>query len=84
MILIIGGKVLNVLHPIILKWCIDSFTAGGNGVYYVILYVVVKYIADVVNNLREVTFATVAASGEVYIADKVFNHVQNLSLAFHL
>lgn len=82
--LIVGGKVLNVIHPVILKWLIDAFTAGENGYYLVISYVVVRFAADLVNNFREVTFANVAASAEVFIADKVFNHVQNLSLAFHL
>lgn len=64
-----------MIHPIILKWAIDAFTKGESGFYYVILYVVIKYAADLTNNMREVTFANVSASGEVFIADKVFNHV---------
>jgi ATP-binding cassette, subfamily B, heavy metal transporter len=45
---------------------------------------VVKFSAELVNNLREIPFATVMANAEVFIADKVYNHVQSQSLAFHL
>ena len=82
--MIILAKVLNVIHPIILKFLIDTILEGGTIYWLVIFYCVVKFLADLVNNLREVTFATVAANAEVYIADKVYNHIQNQSLAFHL
>ena len=82
--MIVLAKVLNVIHPIILKFLIDTLLEGGTIYYLVILYCVVKFAADLVNNLREVSFANVAANSEVYIADKVYNHIQNQSLAFHL
>ena len=41
-------------------------------------------MSDFVTNLKDVTFAGVAASAEAYIADHVFNHVQRQSLGFHL
>lgn len=78
------AKVLNVCHPIILKFAIDALVAGDQIYYLVILYCVVKFAADLVNNLRETSFAKVSANAEVYIADKVYNHIQNQSLAFHL
>jgi hypothetical protein len=35
-----------------------------------------RFTADLIKNLQEVIFANVGASAEVYIADKVYNHVQ--------
>lgn len=82
--MIILAKALNVFHPIVLKYLIDTLVEGGSIYHLVILYAVAKFAADLVNNLREVTFAKVSASAEVFIADKVYNHIQNQSLAFHL
>ena len=82
--MIVLAKVLNVVHPIILKYLIDALIAGDTIYSLVALYCCAKFAADLVNNLREVTFAKVAANSEVYIADKVYNHIQNQSLAFHL
>lgn len=63
-----------------LKLVIDRLTTNGNAYLLVILYCVVKFAGEVVNNMREVTFAAVSANAEVFIADKVYNHVQNQSL----
>ena len=82
--LIILAKVLNVLHPLVLKLVIDTLIAGDSIYGLVALYACVRLAADTANNLREVTFAKVSANAEVYIADKVYNHIQNQSLAFHL
>jgi ABC-type multidrug transport system fused ATPase/permease subunit len=82
--LIIMAKVLNVCHPLVLKYLIDELVSGGPIYNYVALYACARLAADLTNNLREVTFAKVAANAEVYIADKVYNHIQNQSLAFHL
>ena len=48
------------------------------------MYCVVRFAADFVNNIREIPFANVSASAEIYIAHMVYTHVQNQSLAFHL
>jgi ATP-binding cassette subfamily B protein len=82
--MIILAKVLNVIHPIILKYLIDTLVEGGSIYYLVGLYACAKFSADLINNLREVTFVKVSANAEVYIADKVYNHIQNQSLSFHL
>jgi len=48
------------------------------------MYAIVRFLADFVNNMREIPFANVSASAEIYIAHMVFSHIQNQSLAFHL
>lgn len=76
-----------MLHPIILKYLIDTITAedddptltadGASTSTYmlVIIYATVKFSADFVNNIREIPFANVAASAETYIAHLVYNHI---------
>lgn len=48
------------------------------------MYAIVRFTADFVNNIREIPFANVSASAEIYIAHLVYSHIQNQSLAFHL
>lgn len=73
--LIVLAKLLNVSHPIILKLIIDTLTAGKDGYFYVGAYVLVRFAADFVNNLREVTFAHVSANAETLIAQRVYSHI---------
>ena len=88
--MIILSKLLNVspnpqvAHPICLKFLIDDLTAGGSGYYDLLLYVLVKFSADICGNLREITFANISASAEIFIAEKVYKHVSDLPLQFHL
>lgn len=83
-LLIVLGKVINVIHPLVLKMVIDWLTLGQTGYFLVIAYCIIKFAGEIVNNMREVTFAAVSANAEVFIADKVYNHVQSQSLEFHL
>jgi len=49
--LIIVGKGLNVVHPLVLKLIIDALTTGQSAYYLVIMYCVVKFAYESVNNL---------------------------------
>lgn len=82
--MIILAKLLNVFHPIVLKILIDTLIEGNQTYHLVVFYGVIRLLADAVNNLREITFARVSANSEVIISSKLFNHIQNQSLAFHL
>lgn len=88
---------LNVSHPLILKFAVDDITcnsekgSGGDCPHtaeytyiLVALYAVIRFLADFVNNIREIPFANVSASAEIYIAHLVYSHTQNQSLAYHL
>lgn len=83
-LMIILAKLLNVFHPIVLKILIDTLIEGNQTYHLVVFYGVIRLLADAVNNLREITFARVSANSEVIISSKLFNHIQNQSLAFHL
>lgn len=86
-ILLIVSRLLNVTHPLILKYAIDAIQAGdgSSNIYFLVaMYAIVRFLADFVNNAREIPFANVSASAEIHIAHKVYSHTQNQSLAYHL
>ena len=81
-VLLVLTKVLNVIHPLILKEVIDAVTSTNYGdemqrhTYFLIgMYTLTMFSADFVNYIREVPFATVSASAETYIAHMVYNHI---------
>lgn len=41
------------------------------------MYALARFLADFVNYVREVPFANVSASAEIYIAHMVYSHIQN-------
>jgi len=94
--LLVLSRGLSVVHPLILKYVIDHVTcdsgAGDPGcvvdhhlTYLLIgMYCTCRFAAEFVNNIREIPFANVSASSEIYIAHLVYNHIQHQSLAFHL
>lgn len=84
LLMLLTSRALNVTHPLILKFAIDAITLDGKEessdhahTYMLIaMYCVVRFLADFVNNVREIPFANVSASAEIYIAHKVYNHIQ--------
>ena len=83
-LLTLAAKVLAVIHPIVLKYIIDNLTLGISSYLLILLYFVVRLASESCNMVREVTFASISASAEVSIASRVYNHIQGLSLSFHL
>jgi hypothetical protein len=88
-LLLFVSRGLNVSHPLILKFAIDDITCDSenqgkegaecphsNDYTYMLvaLYAVIRFMADFVNNIREIPFANVSASSEIYIAHKVYSH----------
>lgn len=98
--MILASKATNVIGPLLLKEVIDAMTCvpvmAAPGVKekvcpteqetYVLIgiYAGFKLLYDLLNNLREIPYAAMAAQAEISIAHDVYDHVQRLSLAFHL
>lgn len=88
-ILLVISRLLNVTHPLILKYTIDAIgcdqsidptncDSDHNRTYMLIfMYAGTRYAADLVNNIRELPFANVSAAAEIYIAHMVYNHIQH-------
>jgi hypothetical protein len=98
LLMLLLSRGLNVTHPLILKFAIDDITCNSgiadqldkcphsvsHTYFLVALYVIIRFSADFVNNIREIPFANISASAEIYIAHLVYTHTQNQSLAYHL
>lgn len=88
---LIGAKVANVSVPLIFKEIIDGFTPTA-GVQAVLLaplgliaaYGVLRFSVSLFTELRELIFARVTQRAVRTIALRVFEHLHQLSLRFHL
>ena len=88
-------KGCQVLNPLILKYAVDGIICDRNEkdnecstveeTYLLIgAYGIFKFAYDLLNTLREIPYSRMAAAAETQIANDVYDHVQRLSLAYHL
>jgi len=87
--LLISSKLINVQVPIIFKYIIDSVSAIPMEASTIPLALLLGYgaarmSASLFNELRNAIFASVAQRAIQELAKKVFMHILNLDLAFHL
>lgn len=78
------GKMAGLVTPIILKLIVDDLTEGDFPWHYVILYGLGRFGAVLCSSLQDVVFSAVSAAMERAAAMELFNHLQHLSLAFHV
>jgi len=90
---LILAKVANVLVPVLLKGIVDHLTSADGTtmelaltvpVFLVIGYGLLRISGTVFNELRNALFARVGQRAARSVAMTVFQHLQKLSLAFHL
>lgn len=90
---LILAKVANVLVPVLLKEIVDHLTSADGitielaltvPVFLVIAYGALRIMGTIFNELRNALFARVSQRAARSIALTVFEHLQQLSLAFHL
>lgn len=82
--MLILAKGLNVFHPIVQKSVVDNLTGSysegdtelkAKMFFLIALYSLIRFAADFTNYIREIPFANVSASAEIFIAHSVYNHV---------
>ena len=73
--LLILSKMLNVIHPLILKEVINNVTEVQEAYWLVALYAIVRFSSEFCGYIKDVTFANVSATSEVFIAHTVFSHI---------
>lgn len=83
-ICLFGAKVFNVLVPIALKNAVDDVSAGRVPAGSVLCYGIFRFLSDSTREMRDCLFNYVSAYASRMISLRVFNHVQGLSLRFHL
>ncbi len=86
---LIISKVIIVFVPIFYKYAVDSLSSETEKLlsipfFMIIAYGVSRILAQTFNELKEAAFAKVGQNALRKAAIKLFNHLHNLSLKFHL
>lgn len=79
-------KIFKVITPLILKYAIDAIICDRNSqdivcpseqqtYILIIAYAGAKFAEELINNLREIPYANMAASAEITIAHDVYDHI---------
>ena len=92
-LIIFAFKGINLLSPLILAKTVNSIICDSSKekcpsvyeTYFLIaVYSALKLFYDLINNFREIPYANMAATAEIQISKEVYEHVQSLSLSYHL
>jgi ABC-type transport system involved in Fe-S cluster assembly fused permease/ATPase subunit len=86
--LVLAGKAIGLTVPYALKWVVDSMS-GAPAAPTLVLALVAAYAAArfgtvLADNLRNAVFEKVGQQAGRRLAARVFRHIHNLSLRFHL
>jgi ABC-type transport system involved in Fe-S cluster assembly fused permease/ATPase subunit len=92
LVCLLAAKLANVAVPLVFKDVIDALTPGLSKMQVVLLvpvgllaaYGMLRFSVAVFTELREIIFARVTQQAVRVIALKVFRHLHELSLRFHL
>ena len=91
MLCLLVGSLLDLYTPIATKYAVDELSGNvEEGIdpvlpwKWILAYGVVRFLANFAQQLRDVFFAAVGAETERRVALETFNHLQGLSLSFHL
>jgi ABC-type transport system involved in Fe-S cluster assembly fused permease/ATPase subunit len=88
LLLVLAGKAIGLTVPYALKWVVDSMS-GAPAASTLVLALVAAYAAArfgsvLADNLRNAVFEKVGQQAGRRLAARVFRHIHNLSLRFHL
>ena len=82
--MLISYSLLSMLSTIILKDIVDYLILGDIVYYYIYAYAVSYFLAECANNFKMFSFIYVEAKIQTKLSALVFNHILNLSMAYHL
>ena len=85
------GSLADLYTPVATKYAVDELSGNVDQgieprlpVRWIVLYGVIRFAANLFQQLRDVFFAAVGAETERRVALETFHHLQSLSLSFHL
>ncbi len=88
LVLVLAGKAIGLLVPYSLKWVVDAMAAPTTIVTPIVLLVLAyagaRFGGILSDNLRNAVFEKVGQDAGRRLAARMFRHVHNLSLRFHL
>ena len=94
-VMLLVSQVLGIYFPLVFKAVLDDIACdrdkAGNtcippheGYFYILFYVGLKFLSELLSNIRQWPFSYIAATAEKEITRKVYTHVQNQSLQYHV
>src|SRR5436190_2367910 len=88
MLLVLAGKAVGLTVPYAFKWVVDSMSGARTAPMAVIAlvsaYAAARFGTVLADNLRNAVFEKVGQQAGRRLAARVFRHIHNLSLRFHL
>ena len=91
LICLLIGSLADLYTPVATKYAVDELSGNVDEdipprlpVRWIVLYGVIRFAANLFQQLRDVFFAAVGAETERRVALETFHHLQSLSLSFHL
>jgi ATP-binding cassette subfamily B protein len=88
LVLVLAGKAIGLTVPYALKWVVDSMSGPPTAMTIVVAlvaaYAAARFGTVLADNLRNAVFEKVGQQAGRQLAARVFRHIHNLSLRFHL
>ncbi len=91
LVCLLVGSLADLYTPVATKYAVDELSGNVDEdieprlpVSWIVLYGVIRFAANLFQQLRDAFFAAVGAETERRVALETFNHLQSLSLSFHL
>ena len=85
------GSLADLYTPVATKYAVDELSGNVDEgieprlpVRWILLYGVIRFAANLFQQMRDAFFAAVGAETERRVALETFHHLQSLSLSFHL
>ncbi|CAG9322585.1 unnamed protein product [Blepharisma stoltei] len=82
--LLVVYNLLKLLATIVLKSIVDQLAVGDVNYYYIGAFCLLEFFIEICNSLKTLSFVFVESKLQTELAAKVFNHVLNLSMKFHI
>jgi len=88
LVLVLAGKAIGLTVPYALKWVVDAMSGPATAATVVLAlvaaYAAARFGSVLADNLRNAVFEKVGQQAGRRLAARVFRHIHDLSLRFHL
>lgn len=86
LLFLVIGKIFSTFVPLLFRELINGLHASPLQwpVVMIVSYVVVKFVAELFDYMRDMVFAYASHNAYYALSLRVFRHLHNLSLSFHL
>lgn len=86
LVFLVAGSIGDLVVPLTFKYAIDDMSGADPKfpLYSILVYGIASFSSTACDQFRDILFAYVSANTERLVALETFEHLQSLSLSFHL